>query len=710
MSVPGPPNINLLPLASPNTLQYAWDTPAQPNGTISAYKLVLTTSGSNAYSNTSIVPTRRSYIVGPPEITLVNGVTYGATLQAINENGEGQSASFLDFQPGNSPTVSPSNVSVSAIGSNSALVQWAPPAQAVNSTIFWYTIYSRSSSSSDPVLSYTASGLTDRSYFITGLNPSSSYYFEINAVNCPGYSPSAYTSTISFTSSIISYDFFPTSISSLQFWLDAASITGLSCNAAVTTWTDKSSNTYVGTSVGNPTYITNSMNGNPIVRFNGVNQYVNYGDILDINLNSISMFAVAKYRTTANGALVGKSAFNALSGRYSFVRDSGTMLGVLAASNNPALTYADTSTTVQLTEMIWDRSSNTFYRNGAFQQGLSAIGSSNYNTDFLFYVGAYQNNVGLIPEPGYYFDGDMAEILLYYSPLGTYNREQIEGYLAWKWGFQTNLYLGHPFRYAKPYTSNYPFIPSMLGNLRMWLDPTDSNTYTTSGSSIVSWTDKSQYAYLFSNSDTGRRPTLSNINGSNAFSFVGPGVAGNTTSQFLSNATLTLGSYANYSIFAIGKQNASTPSFTGYNWLLNKDYYLYLGANANVYAGFTGNGTTLNDTNAFVPACNVQTPSIMEMITSSSSLTGYYNGVTLNTKTGTTGTFTGLNVGDIQPNGNSGQCWNGQIGDIIIYDTALSTSQRQLIEGYLAWKWGTQSTLPTGHPYKNAAPTTANLP
>jgi hypothetical protein len=42
-------------------------------------------------------------------------------------------------------------------------------------------------------------------------------------------------------------------------------------------------------------------------------------------------------------------------------------------------------------------------------------------------------------------------------------------------------------------------------------------------------------------------------------------------------------------------------------------------------------------------------------------------------------------------------------GEIIILDTSdLATIQ--LCEGYLAWKWGTQSELPGGHPYKDAAP------
>lgn len=35
---------------------------------------------------------------------------------------------------------------------------------------------------------------------------------------------------------------------------------------------------------------------------------------------------------------------------------------------------------------------------------------------------------------------------------------------------------------------------------------------------------------------------------------------------------------------------------------------------------------------------------------------------------------------------------------------STSTSDHQKTEGYLAWKWGIQSKLPAGHPYKNAAP------
>jgi len=42
-------------------------------------------------------------------------------------------------------------------------------------------------------------------------------------------------------------------------------------------------------------------------------------------------------------------------------------------------------------------------------------------------------------------------------------------------------------------------------------------------------------------------------------------------------------------------------------------------------------------------------------------------------------------------------------GEVIMVETT-NTTTRQKIEGYLAWKWGLTSSLPSDHPYKNAAP------
>jgi hypothetical protein len=56
---------------------------------------------------------------------------------------------------------------------------------------------------------------------------------------------------------------------------------------------------------------------------------------------------------------------------------------------------------------------------------------------------------------------------------------------------------------------------------------------------------------------------------------------------------------------------------------------------------------------------------------------------------------------------SQGNIWsnnNLDIGELIVYNTSLTTTQRQQLEGYLAWKWGLQASLPADNPYKNNPP------
>ena len=50
-----------------------------------------------------------------------------------------------------------------------------------------------------------------------------------------------------------------------------------------------------------------------------------------------------------------------------------------------------------------------------------------------------------------------------------------------------------------------------------------------------------------------------------------------------------------------------------------------------------------------------------------------------------------------------------ELGEMLLFNTNLTTTQRQQIEGYLAWKWGLQSNLPVGHPFLLSAPTLGSL-
>lgn len=53
----------------------------------------------------------------------------------------------------------------------------------------------------------------------------------------------------------------------------------------------------------------------------------------------------------------------------------------------------------------------------------------------------------------------------------------------------------------------------------------------------------------------------------------------------------------------------------------------------------------------------------------------------------------------------SGYATAMDMAEVIIYASALSDSDRQKTEGYLAHKWGLTANLPVDHPYKNSPPT-----
>ena len=52
----------------------------------------------------------------------------------------------------------------------------------------------------------------------------------------------------------------------------------------------------------------------------------------------------------------------------------------------------------------------------------------------------------------------------------------------------------------------------------------------------------------------------------------------------------------------------------------------------------------------------------------------------------------------------SGETLAGQLGEIVVVPWAVNSALRQVIEGYLAHKWGVADGLPADHPYKATAP------
>ena len=87
----------------------------------------------------------------------------------------------------------------------------------------------------------------------------------------------------------------------------------------------------------------------------------------------------------------------------------------------------------------------------------------------------------------------------------------------------------------------------------------------------------------------------------------------------------------------------------------------------------------------------------------------YTNGrVETNNSYDGTCTASKINLSRINIGGWSGDSYRtflGGISSLIVYNSVLSTTNRQTLEGYLSWKWwGNGNILEVTHPYRSFAP------
>ena len=83
---------------------------------------------------------------------------------------------------------------------------------------------------------------------------------------------------------------------------------------------------------------------------------------------------------------------------------------------------------------------------------------------------------------------------------------------------------------------------------------------------------------------------------------------------------------------------------------------------------------------------------------------GTYNGTLIPSASLTTANFAARPFQIGMRNANTGPASSGTICESICYTGALSSNDRQRVEGYLAWKWGLGGSLPFFHPYRTLKP------
>jgi hypothetical protein len=114
-------------------------------------------------------------------------------------------------------------------------------------------------------------------------------------------------------------------------------------------------------------------------------------------------------------------------------------------------TVGDSSTAFRLLSWTWDRTTQTLYQNGTSILSSGFTSATTFNSAHKLLIGAYNDGAGgTPPHPPLNLNGTIGEILFLFGTLTTIQRQEVEGYLAWKWGLQANLPASHPFAKVRP--------------------------------------------------------------------------------------------------------------------------------------------------------------------------------------------------------------------------------------------------------------------
>ena len=491
--------------------------------------------------------------------------------------------------------------------------------------------------------------------------------------------------------------FSPTAISGCALWLDGAdtSTFTFSSGSNISQWNDKSSqlNNATQSTSSNQAVLTNSR-----VSFTPTQFMVLDSTKLPNGSASVSYFMVVE----STGSSPASVFFSHGDGNNGFTLQLYFNGGdILRQDLNGASIVSDTLNTRNQTIIVSNILTSTneeLWRNGNSVASLAITKS----------IGTGIARIGINVNGFWPFTGTITEIIVYSSALTTTQRQQIEGYLAWKWGLQASLPPTHP-NYTVPYVP-FPFptsipkaairvwSPLRIAGSQLWLDAADTTSFTLSGSTVTQWSDKSGVGNNATPHSTGPQRVGNSVlfSGSNALK----------CGKFLTSTS--------YSVFIVNNFPSGSDNNISFGcWKVQS------GSSANIQGGAIRVGVN-NSQSYSVNIVNSTASSTVNHIygltVSSSSTPG--SAFTLNgsidgsnallSGTSVSGNATtceqDVTIGGLMESGTPQFQLNGYVYEVIVYNSALSTAQRQQVEGYLAWKWGLRSNLPAGHPYINFPP------
>jgi len=255
----------------------------------------------------------------------------------------------------------------------------------------------------------------------------------------------------------------PSDLADLFAWYKSDAITGLSDGDPVSTWADSSGNGYDLTASGTdrPSYQTNTLNSLAVVEFNATH-WLAASTAADWKFlhdsTGSSVFVVLRLTRSDRMAIMWTGPFSSVKvgwtlcsdtvkQAYNLIRGSGSWTVLNKSSTNTLLANND-----YLVGVVDDpgnatassRSSIRVDGGTAITNNTSSGTPSTADPDSPLTLG----RVGDSSMDG--MEGYMAEVVICDAVLSSTNREKLEGYLAHKWGLESNLPSTHPYKSSAP--------------------------------------------------------------------------------------------------------------------------------------------------------------------------------------------------------------------------------------------------------------------
>jgi hypothetical protein len=233
------------------------------------------------------------------------------------------------------------------------------------------------------------------------------------------------------------------------------------------------------------------------------------------------------------------------------------------------------------------------------------------------------------------------------------------------------------------------FTPQNLSSA-LWLDASDSNSLTLSGTSVIQWADKSGNSNHAVAPGSSNRPVYDSATSSIIFDGI---------DDILNSADIDYGPGNEITVFAVAEPNLVgwTPANQS-GWIVSKGRYT---GSAPYGILITPNNTlfAVNSVQIFMPVDS--NTHILGQVYNGAEQYAIYDGQLTNPSTASPASnndSVGIGSAGADP---TYRPFPGRIMEVIIYQKALSQLEIFKVTGYLAHKWSLQDNLPSYHPFKN---------